>query len=136
MDILDVHIVRINHLAEEPAFDPGNKYAIDNDAYLDGYPKYRDEQALINHIVSTTISTLFSTRMHIEKNIRLMADTPYSIVFAVPFTTDYVIVPSYVHSKTNTGLNITNETATGFDITSNGDDCTLDIVVIPITPLT
>jgi hypothetical protein len=131
MDILDVHIVRIKDHDTETDLSLDTYFPVDAESYPP-VPKKMSWQSMITYIVRV----IFSNKIYTEKGIRLIADTPYPVVFPVPFVTDYIIIPSFVHSESQTGLTITDETMSGFTITSNGEDCTLDITVIPITPLT
>jgi hypothetical protein len=131
MYILDVHIVRITELTAETVGAADQYVAIDSDAYLDGYPK----KLTLLDLAKWVISILFSLKMCNLKGLLLRDGEPYQITFDEEFETDYIIIPSYVHSDTQVGLTITNELSTGFEITANGSDITLDIMVVPITPL-
>lgn len=130
MDILDVHIVRIKDLTEETDFSLDVEFAVDNPAYssVPKKVKWRDMIAWIVYVV-------FSQKIYTEREATLRDGIPLDITFPYEFTTDYIIVPSFLHSDEQAGLTITNETSTGFTVTSIGADVTLDFTVIPITPI-
>lgn len=129
MDILDIKIVRIKDHDEESDLSLDTWFAVDADTYPP-VPKKMSWQKMITYI----LTIIFSKKIITWTNIGMRAGVPVSMTFPEAFDVDYIILPSFVKYAESPGLEITDQSSTGFTMTSQVDT-TVDITVIPITPI-